>query len=490
MDWKTIGTWTLATALAVGLATEADAGRGARKVHRTARTASGIEAIAALSPVGAAFGWGRAKAQEKAVASGSRREVTVEIFSVEPMASFTIEIDGVALGTVRSDAAGWAALRLESPDDAKPPVPAALPGVGDLRSVDVLDASGAPVLSGEFAHMGGMPAAGSVYEEKISLTDPSGNAVGVAEVQREASGTQEFDTRASGLTPGAGYRVFVDGFAAGTVTADAVGQARLSLEAPDDENPLPAQLQPIEDLRLVEWLDAADTVVLTGSFTGVPNHDNADDEAGDGNGPGADEVESFAGRITGLVPNGFTLDNGMITLTVVVTPATVFDGFSSLADLAAGAMVEVEGALSGTTLTADRIELRGGDIEDDNGNQGGGEHQMDGSLEGSIAAMNAGGFDLATPDGTVPVVVTATTMFRHVSGLSDLRPGDLVEVKGGFSGPSFVAERIELVQVDRARLRPGALRARPAERPTAGRTPRRFCCPGAGCPYFRRSSRM
>ena len=361
MDWQRIGTWTMAAAMTVGLAAQVDAGSGPRKAQRATRMASGLEAVAALSSVGSTSGWGRVKVEESTSSTMTRREVGVELFSVQPLAELTIEIDGVILGSVRSDGSGWAALKLESPDDEHPPVPAGLPAIADLGSAEVFDVSGALVLAGSFSHTDGSPAGESVYEEKISLTDPSGTSQGVAKVEREESGKQEFDTRATGLMAGAQYRIFVDGIPAGMVTADMVGQAHLSLKTPDDENPLPPELQPIEDLRLVQWLDASDTAVLTGSFTGVPNDDGEDD--------GENE--------------------------------------------------------------------HGGENEREHGHK---------SLEGSIIAVGAGGFDLATASGTIPVVVTTATMFRHFSNLGDLRSGDAVEVKGSFSGASFIADRIELME--------------------------------------------
>jgi len=91
----------------------------------------------------------------------------------------------------------------------------------------------------------------------------------MAEVEREFDGKQEFKTTADGLNPGSSYRIEVDDFVAGIVTADAGGQGLLKLEHPDDENPLPPEMQPIEDLRTVEWKDAQGMTVLAGSFTGV-----------------------------------------------------------------------------------------------------------------------------------------------------------------------------------------------------------------------------
>ena len=86
--------------------------------------------------------------------------------------------------------------------------------------------------------------------------------------------------------------IAVDGFIAGFVTADAVGQARLNLETPDDSNPLPPEFQPIEDLRMVEWIDPNGDVVLIGFFTGVSNDHEGEDESEDESDDSGNDDES------------------------------------------------------------------------------------------------------------------------------------------------------------------------------------------------------
>ncbi len=91
-----------------------------------------------------------------------------------------------------------------------------------------------------------------MHEERIAHDDGAGiGAAGMATVERLAEGERELETRVSGHDPGRRYKIPVDWILAGAVTADAVGQARLELEAPVDSNPLPADLQPVGDLRLV-----------------------------------------------------------------------------------------------------------------------------------------------------------------------------------------------------------------------------------------------
>jgi len=166
---------------------------------------------------------------------------------------------------------------------------------------------------------------GSEHEEKIPLTDPrtDGTAAGVAKVERSDGGEQEFETRATGLAPGATYRIEVDGFPAGMVIADAVGQAELELEWPDSSNPLPPELQPIEDLRFVEWLDDVDAVVLTGLFSGFSTDDDDDEDGEDGedddegeDDDGGGDGDEFEGGITELLDDGFMLQTLSMLLRV------------------------------------------------------------------------------------------------------------------------------------------------------------------------------
>ncbi len=356
----TIGTLAVITAL--GLAADSDAS-SSRRTHSGRATAvrTTAEAIAALTPVGAASGWGRIKVEEKTRGAWSKRQVEIDLFGLEPATRHTIEIDGVEVGTVKTDGAGWASLELESPDDDHPPVPAGLPAIADLESAMVQDSSGAFVLEGSFlaldADDDGGPM-GAMHKEKIALVDTrtGGLANGIAKVEREA-GEQEFKTRATGLMSGESYEVHVDGFVAGMVIADAIGQAELELEHPDDSNPLPMELRPIEDLRLVEWVDEGGDVVLTGSFTGVSSDDDADEDE--------DGEDEFKGGITELLSDGFTLQTASRLLTVMVTGDTTYEGVTGLDGLFVGDIVEVHGPLTGLEVQASHIELEDGD--DDSG---------------------------------------------------------------------------------------------------------------------------
>jgi len=407
--------------LVAGLAGTADAGGMVRQARHTQRATPAAKAIAALSPIGAATGWGRVKIEEQTQIDGTlKREVTAELFSLDPSAEYTVTVDDVMLGQVFTDAQGWAVLKLESPSTEFPPVPDELPRVADLVSAAVTDASDAFVLEGSFVQVGDPWEGDPDYEERIVLEDVTGIGVaGIAKVESNGASKQVFETRASGLIPGDQYRIVVDGFEAGLVTADAVGQARLRLEYLDDENPLPEELTPVEDIRQVEWLDGNDEILLSGTFTGVPNND------------GWGEKDSFGGLITEFTADGFTLQTGMGAVQVVVTSETVFENFSSLDELAIGDMVQVEGSIDGTTVIAETIELK---IHNDE----------EITFAGQITEFTADGFILQTGMGTVQVVVTSETVFENFSSLDELAIGDMVQVEGSIDGTTVIAATIEL----------------------------------------------
>ncbi len=298
--WNRVMGGIVATAMLTTLVPAAEAGLSVRRLARVERIEASQEAAAALTAVGAASGWGRIKVEDEVRQGVEKREVEVDLFEMEPMTQFTVEADGVVLGTITTDAAGWGLLKLETDDNSHPPVPATLPAAGDLVAASVRDASDGFVLEGSFMKFENGADDSTIHEEKISLDDVGGaGAAGVAKVEREVDGTQEFDTRATGLIPGDSYSIKVDGFTAGMVTADPIGQARLKLESLDDEDPLPTDLQPVEDLRVVEWFDTGGSLILAGVFSGVSNDDDSGDDDGNVNGGNDDNGDDDNGNDDG-----------------------------------------------------------------------------------------------------------------------------------------------------------------------------------------------
>ncbi len=93
------------------------------------------------------------------------------------------------------------------------------------------------------------------------------------------------------------------------------------------------------------------TTVIAATIELVDHNDGGDD---DGGGGGMDS-EEYSGRIVALTADGFTLQIGMSTVQVVVTPETVFENFSSLDELRVYDRVEVHGVLQGNSILAESI---------------------------------------------------------------------------------------------------------------------------------------
>jgi len=432
---RTAGWIAAAATLLLGLAPASAQMRPVRRAMHAERGAT--VAVAPLLAPDLGEAWGRARAADRYRDGALEREVKVWAMGLEPGASYEVRIDGLSLATVVADAAGFFELELESPEDGTtPPVPAELPPADLLERAEVLDGTGAVVLEGTFRGMRMGDGGPSVYEERVPLADQTGGyAHGMAKVERDAGGKQEFETRGGGLLPAERYRVVVDGFEAGIVTTDATGFAALKLEDPagDDGAPLPPELQPVEDLRVVEWRSLDDTVVLSGAFTGVSQ--------GGEDGRGEHDSESVHGMITAFTADGFEISSWLGTFQVIVTTDTVFEGVSGLDGLSVGDPVEVEGAVDGSTITAGRVELKRHRGDDGRGD-GGMDHE---SLRGHVAAVTGDGFTLDSGMGTFQVIVTADTVFEGVSGLDGLSVGDAVEVEGAVDGSTITADRVELM---------------------------------------------
>ncbi len=246
-------------------------------------------AVAHLQGVGDAAGWGRLMIKDRVGASAGERSAALHLFGLAPDATYSVEVDGILLTAVTTDVNGDAWTLLGSGNEASAPFPADLPPTVELVSALVLDASLAPTLAGDLVAMagGGWGSHGDlVYAERVTLVNGSSDwPRGVARVGRTTTDEQLFESNAGGLEAGATYLVLVDGTLAGQVTTDAVGHARLALTTGSPDAVLPAELTPIEELRLVEWTTRDGAAILTGIFTGS-NQVGDGSGSGDGNGDG------------------------------------------------------------------------------------------------------------------------------------------------------------------------------------------------------------
>ncbi len=116
------------------------------------------------------------------------------------------------------------------------------------------------------------------------------------------------------------------------------------------------------------------------------------------------------------------------TLTVNVTADTKFEGVTkSFADLKAGMQAEVGGASqSSDSFLAAKVEAsNGNDAENDDDDT----HQ-EAEVSGSIVTVGATSFTVKGEQNTSTVTVSNTTTFVGVKGITDLKSGMRVEVKG------------------------------------------------------------
>jgi hypothetical protein len=289
--------------LAAGLSVAGEPGQaqtGTQEHHRHGDDhqymADHVGARAALEPIGAVEGWGHAMVIDQMTREGEvRRLAAFRVVGLDADSEYTAVVTGgeslddteVLVGTLTTDVNGDGVLRLGWPSDTHPPVPPEIPPADSLALARVYDAGQALALEGEFLvnWFGGSGPSDLVYVERIELDPPDDPLLkGIAKVSRTDDDVQTFETRACRLAPDSPYQIVVDGTAVAVVTTDGVGHGELMLTTADGS--LPADLQPIEDLRLVEWVDASGSVALTGSFTGEgsPGGQGGGVPGGSGNG--------------------------------------------------------------------------------------------------------------------------------------------------------------------------------------------------------------
>ena len=380
------------------------------------------KSYAALQPVGAATGWGRAVVGDDDLPSGQHRSVQVWLWGMKSRTEYLVVVDDIEVGTIQTKSSGSGVLKLQNLGHGHDPVPDDLPLAELLKSTTVYGPDLDPTLQGTFTVVGHAKG-DTTYEEEIALLDVTGgDAAGMAEVEMKAAGHQEFKTHAKGLIPGSLYSVVVDSLTVASVTADEQGQARVRLEDPDDDNPLPPELIPVSEIVTVEWWDEG-LLLLSGTFTGIGT------------------CEHLRGTVTEVSDGGFTIKTDAGPLTVITTEDTEWDDFGDH-ELTVGDMVKVEGCWDGDAFVADEVELKNGDDDEECE-----------KYVGTVTEVSDGGFTIETDAGPVTVVTTEDTEWDDF-GDHELTVDDMVKVEGCWDGDAFVADEVELKKV--AKLRPAA----------------------------------
>lgn len=319
--------------------------RGAyRRVDQRRSVADHVVAYAALDALNDGTGWGRFVVRDDLLPSGDERTVRVSLFGLEANAEYVVEADGVEVGTIVTDRKGDGAIKLKTRGRSSEDVPSDLPLASEITGASIYDTWQTVVLEGVFTVVREHINDPTVHREKIDLVDETGgDAKGMAAVRRKESGAQGFATMASRLEPGLTYSIVVDTIEVGIVTADEEGQAGLELHVPDEENPLPEALQPVDNIRNVQWFQG-ELLLLSGIFTGESDTD--------------DRCHEFHGTFVGLTDSGFVLRKGDDEIEIMVTDDTEFEGFGDLAELVEGDWLEVKACLVGDDLVAESVELK------------------------------------------------------------------------------------------------------------------------------------
>jgi len=164
---------------------------------------------------------------------------------------------------------------------------------------------------------GGHPDATSFAVLHLLPTAAAPEAEGVALtrlfVRDDGSQDEDLKVAVEHLSPDAVFDVVVDGFAAGSIHVNAEGEGCLFLSSRDipAAEPLPSELRPVTGLGIVEVVDPAGVVVLTGDFADARRHDRTH--------PGTEFVavallRDAAGAVVGVVVA--TAEDGEQELTV------------------------------------------------------------------------------------------------------------------------------------------------------------------------------
>lgn len=132
---------------------------------------------------------------------------------------------------------GYAAIKVASgqaADEIEKSLPASITNLAEASTIEIKDAGGQTVLSGNFAASSSKP---DEIERKASLTGTGAyaNATGKAEIEiskTENGATEhEVEIEVSRLTAGTTFQIFVGGQEIGTFTTDSKGGAEIEFSS-------------------------------------------------------------------------------------------------------------------------------------------------------------------------------------------------------------------------------------------------------------------
>ena len=173
-----------------------------------------------------------------------------------------------------------------------------------------------------------------------------------------------------------------------------------------------------------------------GSNSGSNNGSNHGGD--DGGAPTTSHESEFTGLVTAVGTNSITVAGQKIMIDSNTRITGGDDKTLTVADIKTGNRVEVKATVSGTTVTATRIQVE--DAEDHEPGDDNPAKPNPGAVEvnGTIVTMSAGCPVVTLTVGTTKITTSTTTMFEDTT-CAALSVGDRVEVKGTLQSNGTVA---------------------------------------------------
>jgi hypothetical protein len=213
--------------------------------------------------------------------TGSQQEFEIVARSLNVRATYRLIVDGKDITPAKFTTNSFGGLEMALSTDPKstdetgqPPLrlPAELDPVMNIKHVELRDGDRV-VLEGNFAPVvGGIAPSGQRVDKRTPLapTDVTAQTNGKAHIEVDAK-REELCIEASGLLPGASYKIVVDGIDLGRAVAQAQARHSAYLRVQFTNNTLdptglPPALQPVTNIKHVELRDLSDRVILQGDF--------------------------------------------------------------------------------------------------------------------------------------------------------------------------------------------------------------------------------
>ncbi len=204
-----------------------------------ASTGEAIELKAQLTGVASI----NAQAEYERTSQGA--EFSAKVLNAEASSSYEVRVDGVSVGTLRTDEAGRGRLQFELNDDSKP-FPADFPSITVGTEVRIGQELVGTFRLDDSSSNGDDSGDDSSRDEIELIARLSGLASINAWAKFEGTETNiEFKVELRDAPADTSYAVLIDGVSVGILRTDSSGRGRLQFEQGDDSRPFPDGFPPI-----------------------------------------------------------------------------------------------------------------------------------------------------------------------------------------------------------------------------------------------------